>query len=139
MALAKPEDVQARLGRPLTSGEQEIAKSVIATVTGLIADAVNQKKDWIEAIDPVPEGLKALCVEKAIGAIVNPANLASQSESLGVHSIARVFPKAGDVSVFLSDFERRQAISAVFGNGCGSAPTVGVVDRVIELREGKEP
>jgi hypothetical protein len=139
MAFATSDDVQKRLGRPLTGGEKETADWVIATVTGLIADAVDLSPKWAEGLTRIPEGLKALCVEKAIGAITNPANLAAESRTVGAVSRSRTFQRSNDVSVFLSDFEIRQARSAVFGGGCGSAYTPSVVDRLVELGEGSEP
>lgn len=139
MAFATSDDVQKRLGRPLTGGEKETADWVIATVTGLIADAVNLTSKWAEDLPHVPEGLKALCVEKAIGAITNPANLAAESKTVGAVSRSRTFQRSNDVSVFLSDFEIRQARTAVFGSGCGSAHTSSVVNTLIEIGEGERP
>jgi hypothetical protein len=136
---AKPSDVAGRLGRDLTTKEEGIATAVIATVTGLITDAVDRDAEWATDLDPVPEGLKALCVEKAIGAISNPSNLASESETVGSYQHGQSFPRSGDVSVFLTPFEERLAARAVYGSNAGSSAPDSIIDRVVQLREGEEP
>lgn len=136
---AEPKDVETRLGRPLSDKENDVATSVITTVTGLIADSVGRDAAWAEGLDPVPEALKSICVEKAIGAIANPTNLASSSEALGAYSRSQTFPRSADVSVFLSEFEERLIDRAVYGNASTVAYPESTVDRVIDLREGREP
>lgn len=138
MAFATDDDVATRLGRVLTSAEEAQATAVIATVTGLIADAAGRDGDWATALSPVPETLKALCVEKAVGAIVNPSNLAAQSETLGAASRSQTFPRSGDVGVFLTDAETRLVSWAVYGTNSGTASPESMVDRVIDLAEGRE-
>jgi hypothetical protein len=135
MALAASKDVEARIGRTLTASEKGIADSVIGTVTGLIIDCVDRDQDWADKLDPVPVALTGLIVEKCIGAISNPLNLAAQSETLGSYSGSQTFPRSGDVSVFLTPFEERIISRAVYGTTTGSALPKGMFDREIELAE----
>jgi hypothetical protein len=135
VALAKSEDVEKRVLRSLTDTEKAAAESAIATVTGLIIDCAGRDQAWADGLDPVPAALTGLCVEKAIGALSNPLNLAAQSETLGAYSRSQTFPRSGDVSVFLTAFEERLVSRAVYGTTSGSSLPKGMFDREIELRE----
>jgi hypothetical protein len=137
LAFATQEDVEIRLGRVLSEAEGFQADAVITTVTGLIADAVDRSAAWAADLDPVPETLRALCVEKAIGAIANPSNLASESEQLGAHQRSHTFPRAGDVGLFLTDAEQRRSREAVYGATTGSSSPRSMIDRVTDLRENR--
>lgn len=108
MAFAEPDDVATRLGRELTEPEEGVATSVIITVTGLIAALLDQDAEWVTDLDPVPAYFQALCVEKAIGAIANPSNLAAESEQLGAYQHSQTFPRSLDAGVFLTAYERRE-------------------------------
>lgn len=138
MPFAEPKDVQARLGRSLTSAEEETASAVIAAVTGLIVDCVDRSAEWATSLDPVPEALKAICVEKAISAITNPTSLASESESLGAYQHSQTFQRSSDVGIYLSPFEERLISRAVYGATSGSASAVSMVDRLVQSRDGEE-
>lgn len=135
MAFAKAEDVEKRIVRPLTDAEKNAAESVIETVTGLIIDCAGRDDAWAEALDPVPVALTGLIVEKCIGAIGNPLNLAAQSETLGAYSGSQTFPRSGDIGVFLTPFEERIVSRAVYGSTSGSSVPKGMFDREIELVE----
>lgn len=139
MAFATYSDVSTRLGRSLTSAEQSQATEVIATVTGLIVDVVDRDADWAKELSPVPEALKAICVEKAISVITNPQGVASYSEALGAHSYSQTSRRSADVGVFLTPFEERQVQRAVYGRNSGSSTPRSLVDRVIDLNEGRDP
>ncbi len=128
--LATAADVAARLGRELTVEETDAADAAIATVTGLIAEAVNKPTSWADTLSPAPETLKALCVEKAIGIIANPENLASTAETLGAFSDSRTFPRAADIGIFLSADERRRVRRAVFGTLVGSPQVPSTADDI---------
>ncbi len=137
--LATDKDVATRLGRDLTETEQGTAGQVIETVTGLIADAVERTAEWLEAIDPPSPVLRALCVERALSAIVNPSSLVSESETLGSHAHSQTHSRSAEgPPLALSEAEERMASRAVFGGGSGSAPVESPIDRLIDLREGRE-
>ena len=124
MAFATYTDVANRLLRTLTSAEQTAATAVIADVTTQIADEVGRDAAWAAALSPVPGYLKAICIEKAISAIANPSNFASESETLGSYSHSQTYPRATDGGVLLTDDEARRVRAAVYGTGVAS-PTVG--------------
>jgi hypothetical protein len=111
--IATSEDVTDRLGRDLTNAEQAQAVAVIATVTGLIADAADLTAADVESLDPVPETFKALCVEKAVTTVGNPLGLAAQSEQLGAHQTSSTFQRSNDGGVYLSAQEERRVRRAL--------------------------
>jgi hypothetical protein len=135
MAFAKASDVEKRIGRALTDLEKGVAESAISTVTGLIIDCVDRDQAWADALDSVPAALTGLCVEKALGAVSNPLNLASESETLGAYSNSQTFPRSADVGVFLTPFEERIVSRAIYGTTTGSSVPKGMFDREIELAE----
>lgn len=131
MAFASAEDVAERFPRDLTVDEEVIADAVIASVTGQITDAVDRDSGWAAALDPVPETFKALCVEKAISAISNPMNVASESETLGAWSRSQTFPRLQDVGALLTAAEERRVRQAWYGLSA-SARTTSVIDDVLD-------
>lgn len=133
---ATVEDVATRLGRSLSANEEETAQVVIDTVTGLIVDEVDRDSDWAAALVPVPPALKALCVEKAVAIVSNPAPGVIAAESLGAHSVT--YARNGDGGLFLTAQEGRLARQAVYGTLSGSSDPRGVEDRVIDLNEGRD-
>jgi hypothetical protein len=132
MAFATSSDVATRLMRTLTTAETTLATYAIAEVTGLIAEALDKDDDWAAALTPVPSTLKSLCVEKAVGLIVNPNNVASHSESLGAFSHSETFPKASDVGIFLSSAEKNRAKRAVYGSNLIEVRTPSAMEEFLE-------
>lgn len=120
---ADAEAVGVRLGRTLTDAEAETATAVIASVTGLIAEAVGKAADWVAS--PVPATFSVLCVEKAVGAIVNPAGLSSEMEQLGQYQHQAGYPEGS--AICLTDAEGRQARKALYGTNVGSASPDSIV------------
>lgn len=116
MAFATASDVETRLGRDLTTEETAQATATIATVTGLIAEAVYQDDAWAAALTPIPTTLSTICVEKAISVIANPTNIASGSETLGAYQVSQTYPRSSDIGVFLSAGERSRVRRAVYGS-----------------------
>lgn len=105
-------DVQTRLGYALTAQQTEQAAHVIARVTGLIRDLLGKDQQWADSLDPVPEVFATLCEDKAIGVVVNPTNLASESEQLGAYQHSQTFQRAMDGGVFLTEAEKREVRKA---------------------------
>lgn len=138
MAFATATDVSDRLMRALTAAETTAAEAAIETVTGLIADAASRDGDWAADLDPVPETLRALCVEKAVGVIVNPANAASESKDLGAASLSRTFPRSADGGIFLTEAEERRVTWSVYGSNSASSTPRSVMDRNIDILEGRD-
>lgn len=113
MAFATTEDVATHLGRDLTTAEEALAEDALDLVADLIRDAVSKSTSWTPS--PVPSALKALSIQKAKAAVVNPSGIANDSESLGAYSYARTFPRNAGSGLFLTDAEARQARFAVHG------------------------
>lgn len=128
MAYATTADVSARLGRALTSSEATQVAGVLDTVAALIAAAAGKPDSW--APSPVPGLLKALSVEKAVGVVANPLNLAAESEQLGAYQHSQTFPRSLDVGIFLTDAEERAVRRAVFGADSGSAQSDSILDDI---------
>lgn len=133
MAFPTYTEVATRLGRTLTTAEQAIATAVIGSTTGLIAEAVGRDSDWAGDLDPVPQTLSELCIQKAIGAITNPSGVASHSETLGAYQHSETFPRAADIGVFLSPDERARVRRAVYGSSIASPRVGSVLDEVYPL------
>lgn len=127
-------DVAARLGRTLTTDEQNQATAVIGTVSGLILEAVGRDDEWADDLDPVPVTFKAVCVEKVVSILANPDGLASLSKTLGSFTHSATFPRAADIGIFLSPLEVAAVRTALSGGlRSGSARMRSIVDDVIEL------
>lgn len=135
MPFATHADVETRLGRTLTTAEQATADDVIATVQAQVADEVDRDAAWADALSEVPPVLKALCVGKAINAISRPEP-AVASEQLGAHSVT--YAREADVSIFLSEDEKRLARMAVYGSLTGSSTPRATYDRIIDLNEARD-
>lgn len=136
MAFATASDVAARLGRALTDAEETQAESALTALDGLIRDAVDRDADWTP--DPVPAAFKELSIQKAISVVVNPHNVAAHTKSLGAASRSETFPRAQDLGLFLSEAEGRALRSALWGSSSGSSSPRGVMDRINDLREGRD-
>ncbi|HET7588603.1 MAG TPA: hypothetical protein VFK14_00235 [Solirubrobacterales bacterium] len=104
MAFAKIDDVTARVTRPLTAAEVKAAEYVLEAVSGLICETAGRGEGDLGS----PIYFKVLCVEKAVSAISNPLNVASQSETLGSYQHSETFPQALDSSAFLTEEEERK-------------------------------
>jgi hypothetical protein len=133
MPFATADDVSTRLGRELTTPEEDQVTAVIDSVDGLIRSEVDRDADWDP--DPVPAYLKELTIQKAIAAIVNPFNLASQSEQLGVFQHSETYQRAQDGGIALSEAEGRAVRSAVYGEAAGSARLKNPIDDVFDYAD----
>jgi len=136
MAFATANDVAIRLGRALTAAEAAMVNLVIEEVTGLIAEVVDKDAAWAAALSPVPTTLRALCIEKALAIGSNPNGLRSSSESLGAYEQTKSF--RDDSGLWLSPVEERQAVNAVFGTTSGTSYPDNIVDRLMDLAEGRD-
>lgn len=138
MLFATPDDVATRLGRELTAAEETFAAGVIADVTGLIADAVDKDGEWAEALDPVPQTLKSLCVEKVVRVAANPSALQRRSEQLGAYQVSEDYSTGSAYGVCLTDAEELRARRAVYGASTASSSPRSLIDRIQDLREGRD-
>lgn len=139
MPLATSADVEKRLQRELSDAEVDAVQQAIETVTGLIADAVDQTVEWVEARDPVSPVLRALCVERAIIGLNNPTGISSESETLGTHSHSQTHRKPSEGGgLELTATEERMVSRAVYGTTGSTGSVDSPVNRLLNLREGRE-
>lgn len=123
------------MGRDLTEAEETTALFVITSVQQLIAECLSRDSEWADALDPIPETLRNICVEKAILAIVNPNGLESQTETLGAYSHTERFTKSGAgaaLSLALNASERARARRAVDGTHLASLRTPSAMEQYLE-------
>lgn len=114
------EDVGRRLGRDLTEAEAATAEAAIQAVAEMILEVAGTTEP-----DPVPAYYRALCIEKALAAISNPAGVAA--ESLGAHSVTYSRNSPG---MFLTDLEERTIRRIANGSVSGSVRTHSLVHDV---------
>lgn len=117
-AFAVHADIATRLGRDLTTKEQAQATAALDAIAGLIREAAGKAADWTPS--PAIPLYKTLSIEKVVGVITNPANLAAESEQLGDHEYSQTFPRAGDIGIFLTDAEERRVCRAAFHTNSAS-------------------
>lgn len=129
MAFAITEQVAARLGRSLTEAEEAMVEALIEAATALIADAAGRDDAWAEALDPVPNLIKIVCVELVNRTMANPQALSTFQESLGAYSQSQRFRDgAAGGGLELTAVERRLIRRTVWGQLSGSATVESVVD-----------
>jgi len=136
LAFATSADVATRLGRALTEAETAQIDGALGDVAQLIRQAGGKAADWMPATT-VPRLLRSLSIEKAIGVIVNPHNLASESEQLGAYQHSQTFPRSADIGIFLSDDERRQVRRAIYGTNAASVRPPSLVDDLRRADSGQ--
>ena len=113
MAFATSTDVATRLGRELTSAEEEQADLLLDMATASIANAVGKDDEWAEDLSPVPEILRGFCIELTCRAMANPQGLFSKSETIGSYSYTNSFNRDTPSGLSLSPLEQRVLRKAV--------------------------
>ena len=124
MAFATSEDVEARLGREFTAGEEVSIDAMLEAATAEIAEAAH--KDSAD-ISPVPDYLKYLAVEVVCRMLANPNGLAGLQESLGQFSYNVRFADGGG-GMLLTPAEELRVRRVVHGRVNGSVRVGSVVD-----------
>lgn len=107
MAYATTDDVATRLGRDLTSSEEDQAELLLTLATGVITGAVGKDDDWAEALDPIPAVFRGFCVELTCRAMANPDGAFSQSETIGSYSHSKSFNRDLPSGLVLTALERQ--------------------------------
>jgi len=131
MAFAITDDVALRLGRDLTSSEEDQVELLLGLATATIANAADQTEEWAAALSPVPVLLKGFCIELTCRALANPSGLFSQSETIGSYSYSKSFNKDVSSAMALSDVEVLVIRRAVNGTNSGSARAENVLDDIL--------
>lgn len=136
MIYATTAEVAARLGRELTPAEQTQVSGVLVDVGGLLNEAAGKPAAWVPV--PPPPLFKTLSVEKAVAVVANPLSLASESEQLGAYQHSQTFQRGMDVGIFLTEHEDQLVADAVYAPSSGSSTARSLVDRIVNLRDGRE-
>ena len=92
MAFATAEDIEKRLGRPLSDAQREQAEALIADAGAVILAELNLPEGCEVEPDELLCGMTCTLVMRAMA---NPQGLASESETLGAHSHSRGFSRNG--------------------------------------------
>lgn len=120
-------DIAARLGRPLTSAEEDTQVPLLLDIaTGLIAESVGRDQAWADdqiADADAPATYRLICIEVVLRGLQNPAGVESQTETLGAYSHTQRYG-SGDAAAFgldLTDAEERRLSRAAYGTNAASA------------------
>lgn len=132
-AFATATDLLARLGETEFTDGAEAAQAAVFlnNATANIAAAVGKTDEWAAALSPVPAALKALCVELAARAMVNPTGVRSQSEQLGSWQRSESYTDDAHL-IDLSPSETLRARAIVYGSNSGSAQATSTMDDIAE-------
>jgi hypothetical protein len=132
ISLATIRDVALRLGRYLTENEEVQVSSLIIAATSNIYAAVDKLPTWVPPA-AVHGFLSGLCIELVTRAMPNPHGLASQSETLGAHSVTQAYsrdiPGSG---VTLTAAEELAARRVVHGRTSASSKARGLPDELAD-------
>lgn len=133
LTFATTTDVATRLGRDLTDAERAQAQGALEDTAGLMRVEADKDDDWMP--DPVPATLKAMSIQKAVAALINPNNVAATSRTLGAFSESLTFQRSQDGGVFLSEEEGRRVRLAVYGSNAGTGRARSVIDDVLDFQD----
>jgi len=129
MALAKPEDVAARLGRELDDEETTAVGFLLDAATAVVEEAIEGPAD-----DPAPPVLRFVAVEVVVRALANPNGLASRSETLGAYSHSEAF--LSGAGLMLTKTEELMVRRAALGAVAGSVAIPSHVDDIFDALVG---
>lgn len=115
-------DIEARLGRDLTTAEEATYGSILDAVSA----EINTLLDLDADLATPPAAFKGVTVTAAIRLANNPEGLAARSETLGAYQHSQTFPRATDTATLLSNSEIRLLRKAVYKTNVGS-PRIGSV------------
>jgi hypothetical protein len=128
-AFATAQDISARLGRALTSAEEDQIELLLEMAADAIADTADVAQALLEGLDPFPRTLWALHIELTVRAMAAPAGARSTQETLGQYSRSTSYrdPDTGG-GLFLTDREQRMVRRAVFGGDMASVRVGAITD-----------
>lgn len=119
-AFATTTDVELRLGRELTTAEEDQVELLTAAATAVITQEAGKTEAWADDLDPVPRVLRYLTVELVLRAMANPQGVVSFTEQLGAYSTSQRFRDTGG-GLLLTKQEGILVRQAVYGETTGSA------------------
>ena len=118
MAFATESDVEARLGRSLTTAESTQVDALLDAAQATIEVVIG----CAEAdLDTVPASCQHVCVAMVLRGMVNPHGFASDTESLGAYSKSQTYGRDGGGDLTPTQAETMILRRAVYGTTTGSA------------------
>lgn len=141
MPLASTDDVATRIGEiPLSETRLAMAGQLLEFADGVILDAVDKSEEWLDGLgEDVPPVLRGLAVELVARAMASPQGLAAASETLGSYSRSETYRRDLSTAMALTELEERLCRRAVYGRTAGSSTPRSLIDRVIDINEGRDP
>lgn len=118
MAFATTSDVAARLGRALTSAEEDQAEALLDAAQATIEVVI----DRAEAdLDTVPDVCGSVCVSMVLRGMANPHGFASDTESLGAYSKSQTYGRDSGSELTPTQAETLILRRAVYGKTTASS------------------
>lgn len=133
MAWPTNAEIATRLGRPLTTAEEDQADLLLEQAVAAVADACGKDDDWSAALDPIPAALAGIVIEATARAITAPIGVRSTQEQLGSYSRSESYNDQLAQGLQLTSAEERRARRIVFGSNSGSATLQSVLDELYDL------
>lgn len=134
MAFADADDIAIRLRRDLTQEEVEAAEQLLDGVTAEIVEAVDLDEEQIVYGVDV---LKAISIEAVCRELASPIGASMTSETVGAYRYTVQHRETG--GTFLTEAEELRVRRAVHGQNAASTSPESMIDRVVDLREGRAP
>jgi hypothetical protein len=126
-------DMRARLGlSELDAVAAARCGLLLDLATAGIVAAVDKDDEWAAEQAPVPNALRALCIEIVARVMANPSGARSASEQLGAYQHTESYADTGH-SLELTDREVLRARQAVWGKTSDSAQATSVLDDIAEV------
>lgn len=133
MAWPTNAEIATRLGRTLTTAEEDQADLLLEQAVAAVADACGKDDDWADALDPIPVALAGIVIEATARAITAPIGVRSTQEQLGSYSHSESYNDQLAQGLQLTPAEERRARRIVFGSNSGSATLPNVLDELFDL------
>lgn len=133
MAFATSTDVETRLGRALTSIEEDQVELLLDLATAAISNAADLSDAESSVLSPVPTVIRGFAIELTCRALANPSGLFSKSEQIGSYSYTQNFNKDVSSAMALSDIEVLVIRRTLLGSNAGSARAETVLDLCDEI------
>ena len=118
MAFATTADVAARLGRALTTAEDDQAESLILAAQATIEVVIGRAE---ADLTTVPAACEHVCVSMVLRGMANPYGFASDTESLGAYTKSQTYGRDGGTDLTPTQSETLILRRAVYGTTTGSS------------------
>lgn len=99
--------------------------------TAEIVAQVGKTDAWAVTLAPVPQVLRAICVEMVARVMANPTGARSQTEQLGSYQHSESYSDSGH-TLEMTASERLRARAAVYGATTASARATSLIDDIAE-------